>query len=92
MPERSDDAIAPAWIDTVAEADAGTDLAALYEEVRDPATGQLDHILQVHSLHPAGLRAHHDLYRAVMRATRGVRGAEREMIALVVSQLNACHY
>ncbi|NKB89077.1 MAG: peroxidase [Acidobacteria bacterium] len=82
----------PAWIRTVAEEDADPALAELYEEVRDPVSGKLDHVLQVHSLHPAGLRAHQDLYSAVMRGTPTLRGAEREMIAVVVSQLNACHY
>ena len=81
-----------AWIRTVAPESAEGDLADLYEQVRDPATGQLDHIMAVHSLHPAGLSAHYDLYRAVMRGTPGLSGAEREMIALVVSQLNECHY
>ena len=81
----------PAWIETVPAAEADEELTALYAEVRDP-DGQLDHILQVHSLHPAGLRAHFELYRAVMRGTPGLRGAEREMIAVVVSGLNECHY
>ena len=82
----------PAWIDTVAEADADEELAELYIQVRDPVSGQLDHVMMVHSAHPAGLRAHFDLFTAVMRPTASLRGAEREMIALVVSQLNACHY
>jgi len=82
----------PAWIDTVSEADADGELGKLYDMVRDPVSGQLDHIMMVHSSHPAGLRAHFDLYNAVMRGTVTLRGADREMIALVVSQLNACHY
>jgi alkylhydroperoxidase family enzyme len=81
-----------AWIDTVPQADADAELGALYERVRDPVSGRLDHIMMVHSSHPEGLRAHFEMYTAVMRATAGVRSAEREMIALVVSQLNACHY
>ena len=82
----------PAWIRTIPEDDAEESLKDLYERVRDPISGELDHILQVHSLHPAGLQAHYDLYSAVMRGTATLRGAEREMIAVVVSQLNACHY
>ena len=84
--------MARAWIETCAADDADGELADLYERVRDPVTGQLDHILQVHSLHPAGLRAHYELYRAVMRGTAGLRAVEREMIALVVSQQNHCGY
>ena len=48
--------------------------------------------MAIHGLHPAGLRAHFELYRAVMAGTRGLRKVDREMIALVVSQANACHY
>lgn len=81
-----------AWIDTVRRAEASAELAELYEAVLDPTTGELDHILQVHSLHPAGLRAHFDLYSAVMRGSRGLRKVDREMIALVVSRENSCHY
>ncbi len=58
----------------------------------DPDTGELDNMLRVHSLHPAGLAAHWQLYRAVMRPTSTLRKAEREMIALVVSKINECHY
>lgn len=60
--------------------------------MRDPRTGQLDHILQIHSLHPAGLAAHFQLYRTAMRASRSLRKVERELIAFVVSQANDCHY
>ena len=41
---------------------------------------------------PDGLRGHLALYGAVMRSTPSFPKVEREMIALVVSQLNGCHY
>ena len=56
------------------------------------ATGALDEIMRVHSLHPAGLDAHLRLYGAVMRGTPSLRKVERELLALVVSGLNGCHY
>ena len=83
---------AMSWIRTVPEGDAEEELLQLYELVADPENGQLDHIMQIHSLYPAGLRAHFELYRAVMRGTAGLRGADREMIALLVSHRNACRY
>lgn len=59
----------------------------------DPeADGELDHILAVHALHPAGLAGHLALYEAVMRGTKTLRKVDREMIALVVSRRNSCHY
>ena len=72
------------------EGDEG--LEAIFDSARDPATGALDEIMRVHSLHPAGLEAHLGLYGAVMRGTPGLRRVERELIALVVSGLNGCHY
>ena len=80
------------WIDTIAPDDADEELAELYRQVLDPSTGELDNIMRIHSLHPRGLAAHQALYSAVMRPTATLRRAEREMIALVVSQINQCHY
>ena len=54
------------WIRTVEASEADGELRELYQRVSDPETGQLDHIMQVHSLHPRGLRAHYELYAAVM--------------------------
>lgn len=81
-----------AWIDVIPEQEADDELRALYDRARDPESGRLDHILSVHSLHPRGLAAHLDLYRAVMASSPTLRKAEREMIAVTVSRINACHY
>ncbi|MDH5373190.1 MAG: hypothetical protein OEX97_09625 [Acidimicrobiia bacterium] len=81
-----------AWIETIDEQNAEGELAALYEEMIDPQFGRVDHIMTIHSLHPGGLRAHHELYGEVMTGTKTLRKVEREMIALVVSSLNECHY
>ena len=81
-----------AWIDTVDEQDASGDLAEYYSGAVDPETGSVDNILKVHSLNPAGLRAHAILYAAAMAGTPGLRKVEREMIALIVSGVNGCHY
>lgn len=81
-----------AWIRTIGPTEAEGELADLYERMRDPRTGQVDNVLAVHSLHPEGLRAHWAVYRAAMRATPGLPAGEREMIAVVVSARNGCHY
>ena len=80
------------WIRTVAPADADAELRELYRLAVDPSTGQLDHVMQVHGLHPAGLRAHLELYCAVMRGTVGLPAVDRELIAFVVSLENECDY
>jgi len=81
-----------AWIRTLDEGEAGPELAALYERIRDPKTGAVDNVLAIHGLNPDGLAAHWSLYRAAMRGTPGLRKLEREMIACVVSARNGCHY
>ncbi len=85
------------WIRTVAEGEAESiedddRLRDLYRQTRDPKTGQTDNILRVHSLHPQGMAAHWSLYRTVMSGTESLPKVEREMIALVVSRHNQCHY
>lgn len=81
-----------AWIDVIDEANAGADLAPLYAPMVDPVYGRVDNILQIHSLHPEGMRTHWDLYREVMTGTPTLPKVDREMIALVVSVINSCHY
>lgn len=89
MSEPSD---AAAWIRTVPEADANGQLAALYSQCLDPGSLKVDHILRVHSLHPAGLQAHLAVYHASMASTKGLRKVDREMVAVVVSKANGCQY
>ena len=81
-----------AWIPTVDEDAASGELAELYDNWRDPATGEVDNILKVHSLDPPGLRAHLAVYQNAMSGTDTLPKAEREMIAVVVSSINACRY
>jgi len=52
----------------------------------------VDNILKVHSLHPETLGDHARLYHTTMHAKGELTLAEREMIGLVVSQVNDCHY
>ena len=81
-----------AWIDAVNEPAASGLLGELYAKETDPHTGLVDNILKVHSLHPETLRAHIDLYRTVMYGRSAITRAEREMIGVVVSKINSCHY
>ncbi len=80
-----------AWIRTIEEDDAAGELQELYAQGSGPG-GTVDNILKIHSLHPAGMRAHFGLYRAVMQGTDGLPRVEREMIALTVSAANGCDY
>lgn len=80
-----------AWIEVRGPDGAQGELAELYARIAAP-DGSVDNILAIHSLHPAGGAAHLDLYRAVMRGTAGLPRVDRELIALVVSRANGCHY
>jgi len=81
-----------AWIRTIKDGDAEGRLAELYARVADPQSGRVDHILAVHSLHPRGLEAHFEFYRAVMAGSAGLRKVDRELVAYAVSRINGCHY
>lgn len=51
-----------------------------------------DNILRVHGINPPVLRAHYDLYKAVMYGASPLSRVQRELIAVAVSSLNGCHY
>lgn len=81
-----------AWIEVVPESQAQGLLRELYEKEWDKQHQLVDNILKVHSLHPETLRAHVDLYRTVMYGKSAITRPEREMIGVVVSAINQCHY
>ena len=80
-----------AWIDTITELDAKGELKRLYKKVTEP-WGGVDNIMKIHSINPASLEAHLTLYKTVMFGKSPIPLVEREMIAVVVSALNNCHY
>ena len=81
-----------AFIETIPDVKWEGELAALAPGVRDPGSGKVDNILAVHSLNPASLAAHNAVYASSMTGTRSLRKVDRELIALVVSRINDCHY
>ena len=82
------------WIETVPDDEWQSEdhLADLYGQVVDGEHGRVDHVMAIHSLNPRGLAAHHGLYESAMAGTASLRKVDREMIALVVSLENECHY
>jgi len=83
-----------AWIEVVPDEKWSDDAAleSLYGRVVDKNHGRVDYIMSIHSLNPRALAAHDGLYRSAMAGTANLRKAERELIALVVSLENECHY
>ena len=82
------------WIETVPDSEWSSDdnLRELHGAVVDPGSSRVDHIMAVHSLNPRGMAAHQSVYSSAMAGTPSLRKVERELIALVVSLENHCHY
>ena len=81
-----------AWIEVVPEAEAEGELAELYDQLRSKQTGTVDNVMKIHSLHPQTMRDHVQLYRTLMSGRGGLTRPEREMIGVVASVANRCHY
>ena len=62
---------------------------AVSEEDRVP---DRDNIIRIHAVHARTMRQHYDLYRELMYGQGPLSRIQREMIAVVVSAENACHY
>lgn len=80
------------WIDTPHEDEWGPELEEIKSEVVDPDTDRVDWIMRIHALDFQSMDAHNVIYRQAMKSTKTLRKVEREMIAVVVSQANECHY
>lgn len=81
-----------ARIQTIPDDSWEGELAELHPLVVDRTYGRVDNIIAVHSLNPRGLAAHQGLYTSAMASTATLRKVERELVALVVSLENHCHY
>ena len=80
-----------AWIAEIDEPEAKGSLKDQYSKLKEP-WGGIDNILKIHSLNPESLAAHVQLYKTVMFGKSPIPRIDREMIALVVSSINQCHY
>ena len=51
-----------------------------------------DNIIQIHGVHSRTMLQHFELYRELMYSRGPLSRIQREMIAVVVSAANQCHY
>ena len=80
------------WIRTIGVEEA-TGAVAEYYKAAVARAGKVFHIVRAMSLRPDQLRDSMSFYRTLMFApTSALPRAEREMIAVVVSRANRCHY
>jgi alkylhydroperoxidase family enzyme len=81
-----------AWIKMIPEKNVRNDyLRSLYKKYSDPFEG-VDNIIKIHSLNPKSMQLHYDYYKHLMTGKSGLSRMQREMIAVVVSSTNKCHY
>ena len=80
-----------AWIEMIPEEEATGRLKELYGKYTE-AWGGVDNIMKIHSLNVKSMQTHFDLYAHLMRGKSDLTRVQREMIAVVVSAVNRCHY
>jgi len=80
-----------AWIRTIPREEAVGRLAQSYEAAVGRA-GRVFEIVRAMSLAPEVLDASMGFYQRVMFAKGGLSRRQREMLAVVVSRANDCHY
>jgi len=81
-----------AFIDVVSPQQATGRLEKIYKRVRDPQ-GQVDNVLQVHSLRPHTLEGHMAVYKAVLHhSSNRLPEWYLEAVGVLVSRLNGCGY
>ena len=81
-----------AFINVVSPQQAEGRLAKIYRQIQAPG-GQVDNVLQIHSLRPHTLQGHMAIYKAVLHHS-GNQLPEwyLEAVGVLVSRLNGCSY
>jgi uncharacterized peroxidase-related enzyme len=75
----------------IAENEASGELKREYDAALGRA-GKVFNIVKAMSLNPRVLRASMELYKAIMFGPSELSRSERELLAVVVSCANDCHY
>lgn len=80
-----------AYIETIDHDDAEGLLKRIFDQ-RVAGAGRLWQIVAVQGLNPESLRESMRMYGAIMFGESPLSRAQREMIAVVTSAANECHY
>ena len=80
-----------AWIRIIEPDAASGQLKKEYDAAMKRA-GRVYKIIKLFSLNPSALRGTISLYSTLMHGRSVLSRAQREMIAVVVSKQNGCHY
>jgi uncharacterized peroxidase-related enzyme len=79
------------WIRTIGEDEATGYVKSVYE-AHLKSRGWVSNIVKSFSLRPETLRAFSNMFATLMFGPSSLSRAQREMIAVVVSVANRCHY
>ena len=92
MPDaRESEPLPPAWVYTVPE-DETTGLVKRFYEAGRKSLGYALKISRPFGNRPELMRAHRSFFLTLMRSESGLSPAERELIAVFVSEANGCFY
>lgn len=80
-----------AYIRLISESEAEGKLAGIYDAAQKRA-GRIFNILKVQSQNADALQAMLDLYTAAVKGPSPLTREQREMLAVVTSRANECHY
>lgn len=80
-----------AWITTIEYDQSQGALRREYDTAITRA-GKIYNIVKIMGLRPGQLRSSIDFYGVIMHGRSALTRAQREMLAVVVSKVNACHY
>jgi hypothetical protein len=80
-----------AWIKQISLEEATGSLKLIYEGSIKRA-GRIFNIVRAQSLRPSTLKAGIELYAAAVLAPSELSRRQQEMLAVVVSSVNGCHY
>jgi uncharacterized peroxidase-related enzyme len=79
------------WLRVPAVDDAPAAVKDLFDKASE-RLGFVPNVLRVYALRPRHLELWNAFYEDLMRGDSGLSKAQREMIAVVVSTVNRCHY
>lgn len=79
------------YIKTISPEEALGALKREYDAAMQRA-GRIWNIVKIMSLNPSTLRASMRMYTQTMKSECGLARAQRELLAVIVSQTNGCHY
>ena len=80
-----------AFIDYISYEEASDELKKLYEQYGG-ADKMPANVVRIAGPNPKAMKAHLDFYRAIMVQKSEISRHQREMIAVLVSVINPCHY